>query len=763
MKKSVIGLLNFKIKIPRKCRYSLERNRLVENFFKTDASVLVLHGKSGYGKTELARQYCERFPDKVFWYSLDTSDNDVWKFLTNLDRLFSTAVQWPAFGAGGRGGFACYQYILSTFSERLESHMEQTFLLVFDALESISSDKILAFINMLVANLPDNLKLAFTTRGDIPDFISRYVVSGVCLILDEEELAFTETEQHLLAGRILSCEKQVQAGIIDECSAWLQGWPAGLVLALHWIEKRQLKKGAVNWPLLFQDGMINSFIASEVFQPLSEAEKDFLVKTSGMPELKDSICDRVLQINYSGTMIARLLQKKLLHSGIEHGIVRICHHEALRLFLCMQTERMEAAEMIRKSAECYLEERLFAQAVSQAVKIKDTALVIKVMEQYGSEILAEKADQVLPCCIRFLEKDVGIMGEKRFSGQNPLPGPEVLGIAAQYYYKNNEPDKMEKYLNQADSFFGKENKFGMYRGLYKGLLKYREDPAKYQKQINNSLFLLAENHYQLPFLKESELDILNRLEAEQKQELLGSLKVNFFGDFQVLVGKEQKPLSWRTRKGSELFACLAASKGQAIGRKQLLEKLWSDGIPDNAVSMLHNMLYNIRKELSAYHLEDLIRYKDKRYSINMKMIETDLTEIRFLTALVDKTEITELKRHKERFLVYWGRFLDDLDNQWMMEEREYYDTRFLEGCTMLAREAAAVGQFQEAVCFLKNAMIVNSYSEDLAGKLLKCYGAMHNLKMVKTEYDRFASLLKRDLELKPGRKLEEIYKEALSA
>ena len=368
-------------------------------------------------------------------------------------------------------------------------------------------------------------------------------------------------------------------------------------------------------------------------------------------------------------------------------------------------------------------------------------------------MLNNSQDQLLSLCLKGVEQSV--------SGQK-LP-PEFLGLAAQYCYKTGQYEQMEKYLNQADSSFGKENKFGMYRGLYKGLLRYGKDPEKYEKQISNTLFLLEENHCRLPFLKPPELEILSRLEAEKSRKLPGKLNVTCFGEFQVTAAREEKPLSWRTRKGQELFAYLVELDGKAVGRNQLFKQLWSEDLPDNAVTMLHNMLYNIRKELSAYHLEDLIQYKEKRYRINMEKIESDLGEIRHLCALVDQKNAEELRKHKDRFTRYWGRYLEDMDNQWMNELREYYDARFLKGCTLLAEDAAAAGRFQEAVRFLKNALAINSYSEELAGNLLKCYGAMRNLNMVKLEYERFTSLLERDLEMKPGRKLAEIYKEALSA
>lgn len=746
MKKQV-QLLHSKTKIPKACEYSLERGELLEKLFHADVPVMIFHGKAGYGKTELARQYCSQCGFKTLWYSLDSTDNDEERFTAYFKYLFA-GIQWQEDVSG-------LLPILCAVSEHLEREKKYQYLLVLEGLESIYNHNILDFIRSLTANRPENLKLILAINGGILDFMPRYVINGTCLVLNEPELAFTESEQRILADRVLGQEVRSRECILNECTMMLEGWPAGLLLALRWFEKQKQSIGLPDWFYLFQDSMINSFILSEIFLPLSREEQNFMIQTSGLKEIKRGMCDRVLKIHNSKVLIQKLLQKNLLCACVDQGVVSIRCHQAIRLFLNGIAEDAVQVDTIRKSAEYYLEEGDFPQAAALAVKTNYTSLLIKIVSTYGSELLSSQEDRVLACCILCLEKDA--------AGSNLPPDPEVLGIAAQYYYKSGMYERMEKYLNQADSSFGKENKFGMYRALYKGLLRYQENPSKYEKQISNTLFLLEENRYPLPFLKQAELEILHCLENQKKQEIPGKLRVTFFGDFQVMVLKEQKPLSWRTRKGGELFAYLVERNGQAVGRNQLLKKLWSDELPDRAVTMLHNMLYNIRKELSAYHMEDLIQYKDKLYCINMEIIETDLGEIRRLCALADEKNTEALKKHKSYFSAYWGRYLEDMDSQWMMEQREYYDTRFVMGCTILAEDAAAEGRFQEAVLFWKNALIVNSYSEELAGNLLKCYGAMRNLKKVKTEYDRFTALLERDLEMKPGRELAAIYKEALGA
>lgn len=90
-------------------------------------------------------------------------------------------------------------------------------------------------------------------------------------------------------------------------------------------------------------------------------------------------------------------------------------------------------------------------------------------------------------------------------------------------------------------------------------------------------------------------------------------------------------------------------EGRAVERHQLIEMLWQDEIPANAVAMLHNMIYNIRKELSAYSMETILTYENKRYRLGMDRISCDLKNVQKIAALVEKKDIRQLKKNTKAF------------------------------------------------------------------------------------------------------------------
>lgn len=744
-----------KIKPPATFAEHLARKALLEEIQNCGASLLVLHGKAGYGKTELARQLCADFAGNVSWYRLDASDNAPKQFVEYLNAVCSDALP----GYAGEKEEAFFPQLLLRMQRALETE-GKGFLLVLDSFETICNEEVLWMVRRLAAQSCGGFRLCIITRGRIPAFLSRFVVNGSCKILDEQELAFSREEEKELLRRLLPDKERDIKAILEQMHGKLGGWPAGVMLAGLFFRKYGICNGQIDWQRLVRTSMIGGFLESELFGELEEEERAFLIQTADMEELDEEVCDVVLGREDSRTLIQNFLEKDILcYRTAEEG-AEICRHPIVELYLESSGNPRRAADTACRAAEYSLERRHFLKAAKQAAGLGHTTLVLTLMEQFGAELFGEKQWEALEICVCHLEQ-TGLLAAGKVPDGRLAGRTEVLGTAAQYYYRTGRIEQMEHCFNQADSVFGKENKFGMYRALYRGLLHYKGDAEKNHKLICNTLFLLEENHYPLPYLKQEDKELLSRIREGEAGEKKGVLKVAFFGDFRAEVDGEGKPLSFRTRKGGELFAYMLKRNGKPVGRKQLLAVLWNDELPENAVAMLHNMFYNLRKELSAYQMENLIEYKDKEYRVHMELVETDLDEIDRLCRMADQNDHRQLLEHQERFKTYWGRYLEDMDGFWAMEDREYYDTRFMKGCSILAKEAVKSGRPGDGALFYKNAMLVNGYSEEWEAGLLKCYGMMGNLKQVKNEYERFCAYIKKELRTGPGERLNRVYREII--
>lgn len=309
--------------------------------------------------------------------------------------------------------------------------------------------------------------------------------------------------------------------------------------------------------------------------------------------------------------------------------------------------------------------------------------------------------------------------------------------------------------------YSKEKTTLEYRKIFRCFLK-REGERRIQEEMARKMLDIYLAEKEAEKKEKGQTVYCEAAELEDSLTVKKRLKACMFGDFRVYVPESGKHLPWRTRKGGEFFAYLIALNGKAVPRKKILAALWEEEQPSNAVTMLHNIIYNIRKELAPYHLAELIQYRDKMYHISADEVETDLGEIDRLCMMIERESVTELSRYSDRFKAYWGRYLDNIDSRWAEEQKEYYDVRFSQGCMLLAADAMERNCYRQALVYLKNALIINSYSEEVMVQILRCYGKMKNLKQVRDEYSRFCLLLERELGIGPGKELSACYRKILT-
>lgn len=684
----------------------IERSRLAEQM--KDNGVYLLAGRKGSGKTKCLQQICRALPqqEKVLWLSFDGESNRKEQQIRQL-------------------------------LEKEEYHC-----LVFDNFSALHHRRLLLYIQEFLRRRGNSSRI-FLVLSDTPEpCLSHYIAEGNYRFISQDMLAFSKQEIEMLAEQFfpnISCTEEQQ----QKSFSLTEGW----VIAVTFLFRLLVERGegpeglfTLTEEELLTDTQLYEFIEYEIYDHFSMKEKEFMSQSAVLRSF-----DREALRYCLGKSADIHLLRKMKGRGLFSGRNQYCR--LLRLFLMDQISEASKKEIIRKAGDYYLEKEDYEEAFFYLKS--DGKRVRELFLEHGLKLLHHGHYNLMGQCIQILLK-----------AEIEWTVPE-LEIAAQYYYLVGNRTQMEYCLNAADSMFGKENKYGMYRSLYRGLFYYHENPEKFEKQVNNALFFLRENHIPLPFLQEEEKKVLAQIqkekETEQSQRNSAKIAVKMFGTFAVTVLEDGKELSWRTRKACELFAYLLQLDGKAVDRKTLLSELWQENIPNNAVAMLHNMFYNIRKELSYYNLEYLIQYKNKKYSMDISVIRSDLSEIRWLAELVEKKDMEKLIEQRKLFDTFWGVYLKDMDNAWLRSQQGYYEKIFERGCVLLGTALLERGQYEEASRYFKNALKISSFSEKIVGHLIHCYAQMGEYNLVKRQYEEFRTLLRKELNIEPGEELKRIY------
>lgn len=247
------------------------------------------------------------------------------------------------------------------------------------------------------------------------------------------------------------------------------------------------------------------------------------------------------------------------------------------------------------------------------------------------------------------------------------------------------------------------------------------------------------------------------LEPEEKL-----LSVSCFGKFRVCIIPEDREISWRTKKAMELFAYLIALEGKPVERRVLLEQLWPEEMPNNAVAMLHNMIYSIRKELKDYpELEELIQYKNRQYYLDMSLIDCDLDVKKRICDLADQGKTEELWDCRDRVLKLWGTYLEEIDGAWCMSRRAYFERAYGKACRLLAGYAEKKEDYETAVLLWRVYMEADAYSEEAIAGLLHAYGHLGERKQVKKVFENAKKLFTEELGMELGSEVLQAYNEGM--
>ena len=229
--------------------------------------------------------------------------------------------------------------------------------------------------------------------------------------------------------------------------------------------------------------------------------------------------------------------------------------------------------------------------------------------------------------------------------------------------------------------------------------------------------------------------------------------VHAFGRMRVVLPDGQE-LHWRTRKAQELFAYLFHRKGALVDRERLMDILWPQSAPANATSLLHTSLYNIRKSLAPYGLDQLLRREKKGYCMDMELTVSDRDA---LEAAADGAGEEE----PDLSALYEGPYLEDIEAPWAEDSRTWYAGIFLRLCRTQAQACMERGDYAGAADCLRRAVGQEPYDEDLTAQLIRCYAALGQVKNAMAAYNRLKDTLAQDLGAEPGEEVTRTYKECL--
>jgi LuxR family maltose regulon positive regulatory protein len=363
--------------------------------------VLVCAG-AGYGKTAALARQIDALPagTALAWVSLDDGD-DLPRLLDCLvaalepyDPPWRVAPEALVAGAGDAPRAerrALAEELINTLDACDVPHG----VIVLDDLHRVADRAVTEFLDLLLARFTPRWTLAIASRSEPPLALARLRVAAEVAEFRQRDLAFNRAEIGALVGDGSDSER------VQRLARRTEGWPAGLRLCLAAADRGDASAPAASRAA---ERHLFDYLASEVVGGMPPALRDFLVRSSVLPELSAARCAAVTGNPRAAELLDEVERRGLFVSVLnEAGGERTLRlHDLLRELLEQQLQRDHAdelpallkqaaagetdprrrLELLRRAQAWDDAERVLAEATPALLAAGDSAQVLRLLEGF---------------------------------------------------------------------------------------------------------------------------------------------------------------------------------------------------------------------------------------------------------------------------------------------------------------------------------------------------------------------------------------------
>jgi LuxR family transcriptional regulator, maltose regulon positive regulatory protein len=358
--------------------------------------VTLVAAPAGSGKTTMLTCWMSSVspPGAVAWLSLDPGDNDPVRFWTYVLAALCRSGAVPADSGlrtllPSRGDDTLLPSLLQGLDE-----LASPVVLVLDDVHELTEPGVLDGLGFLVRHAPPQLRLVLSTRADPPLPLHRLLVSGRLTQLRAADLAFTVAEvAELLAG--YDYRSRLSDDDVAVLQARTEGWAAGLRLAAVSMQQQPDLHRYVT-ELAGDERSLAGYLISEVLERQPAELRSFLLRTCVVDELSGELADALTGRDDGERTLARLERANAFVVALGSRREWYRYHPLFAELLRYELRReapQEVSELRRRAARWYAGHGLPADAVQQAVTVRDWGYAAELIAEHGLGLALHGHDQ----------------------------------------------------------------------------------------------------------------------------------------------------------------------------------------------------------------------------------------------------------------------------------------------------------------------------------------------------------------------------------
>ena len=330
-------LIKTKFSVPQTSTEFVHRARLtdlINQGMKVPLTLLI--APAGFGKTILLVDWFNKSDLPVAWLNIDSDDNDITRFLRYLIGAIQT--QKPQLGEDALDFFLSPNIdaikVGMTLLINEISALTESLALVLDDFQNLENPAILFIMDFLMRHLPQNLHVIIASRSEPAFDLTPLRSKNRIVELNMKDLRFTKNEivQFFKLSNDLSLTEEIAAALEKRTEGWIT------VLQMAAVSVRNQENPNTLLESLEGDAhYLVDFLAEEVLDHQPDDIRQFLLKSSILNTLTDSLCEAVVNPNaqpgYGMVMLNRLKHAGLFISAMDEKHKWFRYHNLFMDFL----------------------------------------------------------------------------------------------------------------------------------------------------------------------------------------------------------------------------------------------------------------------------------------------------------------------------------------------------------------------------------------------------------------------------------------------
>jgi len=249
------------------------------------------------------------------------------------------------------------------------------------------------------------------------------------------------------------------------------------------------------------------------------------------------------------------------------------------------------------------------------------------------------------------------------------------------------------------------------------------------------------------------------------------LTINMLGPIEIF-RDPLRPLSadaWTTKRARDILCFIASRRHRRASKDTIIDTFWGEADFDVVEKNFHPTVSHIRKALNSNQplKQKFLLYRDGDYLLNPEFsyrIDTEEFD-RLVTEAEAARRAREFERcigaYEQAIALYRGDFMQGSYDEWVDEQRSYYQEQHLRMLESLAAVAQKMQEWPRSLDLAHRILHADPFREDIHCMIMRAHAALGNRVAVKEQYESLSRLLRKELGVEPATDTQKIYQELI--